>query len=108
MSIAANTPLGLKVDCAVAMTMPMPWIAPRYSPTTAPTRANPKLVCKLARIHDSAEGKMTCVVSWRSLAPRIRALLSSTRSTSRTPWKALKKTTKNTSTTASATFDQMP
>src|ERR1700716_1685574 len=74
MNIAANTPLGLKVACAVAITSPIPWIAPRYSPTTAPTSEKPKLVCRLARIHDSAEGKITWVDSWRSLAPRMHAV----------------------------------
>ena len=41
-------------------------------------------------------------------APNIRALASTTGLTSFTPWYTLKKTMKNTSVTASATFDQMP
>ena len=38
----------------------------------------------------------------------MRALLTRLRSTSRAPWKALKKTAKKTSTTAVATFEVMP
>src|SRR6266851_1140584 len=47
------------------------------------------------------------VVSCRSPAPRMRALAMRFRSTSRTPWNALKKTTKKTSTAAVAIFDLM-
>src|SRR5579885_10498 len=107
-NIAAKTPLLLKVPIAVWISKPIPWTDPRNSLTTAPTRAKLKLVCKLAMIHVRADGRITCVVSWRWLAPRMRALASRLRSTSRTPWKALKKTIKNTITTDSATFDWMP
>src|SRR5439155_231442 len=54
MSIAAYTPFALKVPWAVAIIRPTPLRAPRYSPTIAPTRAKPKLVCRLAVIHDHA------------------------------------------------------
>ena len=47
-------------------------------------------------------------VTLRSLAPRMRALSTRLRSTSRAPWKALKKTGKNTRTTAEATLEAMP
>ena len=63
----------------------MPWVDPRNSPTTAPTSAKLKLVCRLAKIHDSAEGMITLLESCRSLAPRMRALAKTLRSTSRTP-----------------------
>ena len=61
MSIAANTPLGLKLFCAVAITSPRPFWAPRNSPTIAPMIANPKATCRLAMIQVSAEGTTT----WR-------------------------------------------
>src|SRR6266581_1805095 len=82
------------------MSSPRPWVAPKSSPTTAPTNASPKLVWRLATIHESADGIRISVVSWRSLAPRMRALAMRLRSTSRTPWNALKNTTKKTSTAA--------
>src|SRR5438874_11574076 len=81
---------------------------PMNSPTTAPTSAKPKLVWRLAMIQVSAEGKTTCVVIFRRFAPRIRAFAITSSSTSRTPWNALKKTTKKTSTNASATLDGSP
>ena len=59
-------------------------------------------------IHVSAEGRTTCVVTWRRPAPRMRAFAITSSFTSRTPWNALKKTTKKTSTNASATFDGSP
>src|ERR1700738_3499220 len=107
-TMAAKTPLAVKVFWATTIINPTPLIAPRYSPTTAPTRANPKLTWRLAMIQLRAEGMITSVVMRRSSAPRMRALASRFLSTSRTPWKALKKTMKKTSTTASATFDCMP
>ena len=59
-------------------------------------------------IHVSADGRTTCVVTFVRLAPRMRAFAITSSLTSRTPWKALKKTTKKTSTNASATFDGRP
>ena len=83
-------------------------MAPRYSPTIAPMIASPKATCRLAMIQTSAEGTTT----WRMMAgfeaPSTRAFASRLPSTSRTPWKALKNTTKNTSTEASATFEGVP
>ena len=81
-------------------------MAPKSSPTTAPTMASPKLMWRLARIQVMADGMMISVVSRRLSAPRMRALAIRFRSTSRTPWNALKKTTKNTSTTAVAALPQ--
>ena len=67
MSIAANTPLGLKLFCAVAITSPRPFWAPRNSPTIAPMIAKPNATCRLAMIQVSAEGSTT----WRDdLPPR--------------------------------------
>jgi len=106
--MAANTPLALNVPWAVEIKRPMPCRAPRNSPTTAPTRAKPKLTCRLARIQLIADGITTARVICSGEAPRIWALAIIARSASRTPWKALAKTTKNTITTASATFDAMP
>src|SRR5215813_3703611 len=57
-------------------------------------------------IQDSAEGRMTSMVRRREPAPRMRALAIRLRSTSRTPWKALKKTTKKTRTAAVATLER--
>ena len=68
--------------------------------------ASPKLMWRLARIHESADGMMISRVRRRLSAPRMRAFAIRLRSTSRTPWKALKKTTKNTSTTAVAALPQ--
>jgi len=51
---------------------------------------------------------MTDQVTCRGEAPRMRALAIRLRSASRTPWKALPKTTKKTITTPSATLDGMP
>src|SRR5438876_5121412 len=81
---------------------------PMNSPTTAPTSAKPKLVWRLAMIHVRAEGSTTCVVTSRRLAPRMRAFAITSSFTSRTPWKALKKTTKKTRTKARATLDGSP
>src|SRR6266508_563321 len=64
--------------------------------------------CRLEKIHVSALGTSTWRISCRSDAPSIRALSTSTRSTSRTPRNVLKNTTKNTTVTPSATLDQMP
>src|SRR6267378_470416 len=89
------------------MSSPSPWVAPKSSPTTAPTSASPKRVCRLATIHERADGMRISVVSWRSPAPRMRAFAIRLRSTSRTPWNALKKTTKKTRTAAVAIFDLM-
>src|SRR5207302_4202604 len=88
------------------MSWPRPAVAPKSSPTTAPTMASPKLMWRLARIQVMADGMMISVVSRRLAAPRMRALAIRFRSTSRTPWNALKKTTKNTSTTAVAALPQ--
>ena len=82
--------------------------APTNSPTIAPTIAKPKLTCRLAKIQLIADGMTTDVVTCRCEAPRICALAIMSRSASRTPWKALAKTTKNTITKASATFEAMP
>ena len=62
-------------------------------------------MCRLARIQVNADGSTTCRVTCQRDAPRIRALDIRLRSTSRVPWKALKNTPKNTSTTASTTFE---
>jgi hypothetical protein len=107
-TIAANTPSALNVPCAWEISRPRPRCAPRNSPTIAPISAKPKLMCMLAMIHVIAEGSTTWRVTCRGEAPRIRALATRLRSTSRAPWKALKNTAKNTSTTASATFDVSP
>src|SRR2546429_231387 len=88
------------------MSWPRPAVAPNSSPTTAPTMARPKLMWRLARIQESADGMMISVVNRRLFAPRMRALATRLRSTSRTPWKALKKTTKNTRTTAVAALPE--
>src|SRR4026209_1155546 len=45
----ANTPVVSNVPSACEITYPRPRVAPRYSPTTAPTIANPRLVCRLAK-----------------------------------------------------------
>src|SRR5437588_12933299 len=70
--------------------------------------AKPKLTCRLANIQLIAEGTITDLVNCQSDAPRILALAIIERSASRTPWKALWKTTKNTITKASATLDARP
>jgi len=56
----------------------------------------------------SAEGMTTAVVTCRGEAPRMRVLAIRLRSASRTPWKALPQTTKNTATAAKATLEAMP
>src|SRR5712691_7396600 len=58
-------------------------------------------------IQERADGMMISVVSCRLPAPRIRAFATRLRSTSRTPWNALKKTTKKTRMAAVATLDLM-
>src|SRR5437773_4721223 len=70
-TIAAKTPFALKLAPAFWIIKPMPCVAPRNSPTTAPTSAKLKLVCRLARIHVKADGMITSVESRRWLAPRI-------------------------------------
>lgn len=70
--------------------------------------AKPKALCRLAMIHVSAEGRMTCRVVCIREAPSTLTLARTLRSTSRTPWKALKKTMKNTSTAASRIFGVTP
>src|SRR5437773_3285179 len=70
--------------------------------------AKPTLVRRLAKIHVSAEGSSTCRIMWRGLAPRMRALLTRSRSTSRSPVKVLKNTTKKTSEMTMTTFDRSP
>lgn len=107
-NIVANTPLGSKLFWAVLMTSPSPLWAPSTSPTRAPTMAKPKAVCRLAMIQVSAEGTTTWRTTCIGEAPSTRALARMLRSTSRTPWKALKKTTKNTSTAASSTLGVSP
>ena len=96
------------VPCALLISSPRPALAPVYSPTTAPISANPNAACSDERIHEVALGSTIEPSTWARLAPRIRALLIRLRSTSRAPWKALKKTAKNTSTNAVATLDDMP
>ena len=59
-------------------------------------------------IHVIAEGTTTCCTTCNREAPRMRALATRLRSTLRTPWKALKNTTKKTSTAASSTFEGSP
>src|SRR6185436_8125484 len=81
---------------------------PRYSPTTAPTNARPTELWRLAKTQLIALGTYTWRMSWRSDAPRIRALESTVWLTSLTPWYTLKKTMKKTSVTPSATFEAMP
>src|ERR1700704_440227 len=73
-TIAAKTPLALKVAPAVWISRPMPWYEPTNSPTTAPTSAKLKLVCRLAKIHVRAEGMITAVVMRCELAPRKGAI----------------------------------
>ncbi len=70
--------------------------------------AKPKLTCSDAKIQLIAEGTTTVRVNCQPRAPRICALASRLRSASRTPWKALANTTKNTITNDSATFDVSP
>ena len=86
------------------MSSPRPLSAPVYSPTIAPISAKPNAVCRLARIQVVALGSTIEVRICRREAPRIRALSTRVRSTSRAPWKALKKTAKKTRTTAVATL----
>src|ERR1051326_4227422 len=61
--IPAKTPVVSNGPSACAMTYPSPCVAPRYSPTTAPTIANPRLVCRLEKIQVSALGISTCRTS---------------------------------------------
>ena len=68
----------------------------------------PKATCRLAMIQVSAEGMTTWRMTCQRDAPRTRTLATRLRSTSRTPWKALKNTTKNTSTAASSTLEGVP
>ena len=97
-----------KLFCEVRISRPSPWLAPRISPTSAPMSAKPKLMCRLARIQVNAEGSTTWRVTCQREAPRSAGVGDRLRSTSRDPWKALKKTPKKTSTTARITFDWMP
>ncbi len=106
--MAAYTPAALKVPWAAATSRPRPLVAPMYSPTMAPISAKPKLTCRLVKIQVVAAGMTTCKVTLRLSAPRMRALATRLRSTSRAPWKALKNTGKNTSTTAEATLEAGP
>ena len=70
--------------------------------------AKPKALCRLAMIQVRADGTMTCRMICICEAPSTLALARMLRSTSRTPWKALKKTMKNTSTAASRIFGSTP
>src|ERR1700694_3673424 len=108
MTIPARTPFMSKLFWELLISSPRPWLAPRISPTRAPIRAKPKLMCRLARIQVKADGRTTCRVTCSREAPRIRALEIRLRSTSRVPWNALKKTPKKTSTTASTILDSTP
>src|SRR6266511_3979918 len=101
-------PAASNVPWDVAMSRPSPLSAPVYSPTTAPMSAKPKAECSDARIQEVALGTTIVVSTPNRLAPRMRALLTRLRSTSRAPWKALKNTAKKTSTTAVATFEDRP
>src|SRR5256885_3522055 len=96
-----------KLPSACRIKYPTPAADPRYSPTTAPTKAIPTLVCKLEKTQLVAEGKYTYRTSCRGDAPSIRTLASTVGLTSRTPWYTLKKTMKKTSVTPSATLDAM-
>ena len=64
---------------------PTPCAEPRYSPTTAPTKAMPTAVCRLENTQLMAEGQYTCRTSARGVAPSIRALATSSGFTSFTP-----------------------
>ena len=58
--VFARSPLVAAVcDPYIKMLNAIPRVAPRYSPTTAPTIANPRLVCRLEKIHVSALGTST-------------------------------------------------
>jgi hypothetical protein len=70
--------------------------------------AKPNAVCRLAMIHVSAEGIVTCRATCRGEAPSTFTFATRFWSTSRTPWKALKKTMKKTRTAASSTFGKVP
>jgi hypothetical protein len=59
-------------------------------------------------IQVSADGMTTLRITCSRDAPRMRTLLTRFPSTSRTPWKALKNTTKNTRNAARTIFDVMP
>ena len=70
--------------------------------------AKPNAVCRLAMIHVSADGMVTCRATCSGEAPRTFTFATRFGLTSRTPWKALKNTMKNTSTPASRTFGNVP
>jgi len=53
----AKTVLMSKVPSAWRIKYPTPWAEPKYSPTTAPTKAKPTDVCKLENTQLVAEGK---------------------------------------------------
>ncbi|SKW44947.1 Uncharacterised protein [Mycobacteroides abscessus subsp. massiliense] len=101
-------PAESNVPWALLIKRPNPLLAPAYSPTTAPIRANPNAVCRLDRIQLVALGSTIEVRMRVGLAPRIRALLITFPSTSRAPVNALKNTAKNTRTTTVATLELSP
>ena len=70
--------------------------------------AKPNAVCRLAMIQVSADGIVTWRATWSGEAPSTLTLATRFGSTSRTPWKALKKTMKNTRTAASNTLGKVP
>src|SRR5450759_3243400 len=107
-TMQASTPLWLKLPWADLIRLPSPRSAPRNSPTMAPMIANPKLTCRLARIQVNADGMTTSVVIFQREAPSSLALAIRLRSTSRVPWKALKKTPKKTRTMTSSTLEVRP
>ena len=70
--------------------------------------AKPNAVCRLAMIQVNAEGIVTCRATCSGEAPRTLTFATRFGLTSRTPWKALKKTMKNTRTAASSTLGKVP
>ncbi|MCY1560016.1 hypothetical protein D9M68_971050 [compost metagenome] len=82
----ANTVFTSNVPSACRIRYPTPLADPRYSPTTAPTKARPTDVCRLENTQLVADGRYTCRNSWRLRAPSILALSSKVGLTSRTPW----------------------
>src|SRR5204862_1326472 len=106
--IPAKTVSMSKDPSACKIRYPTPAAEPRYSPTTAPTKAMPTEVCKLEKTQLVAEGRYTYRTSCRGDAPSIRTLASTVGLTSRTPWYTLKKTMKKTSVTPSATLEAIP
>ncbi len=70
--------------------------------------AKPNAVCRLAMIQVSADGIVTCRATCSGEAPSTLTLATRFGLTSRTPWKALKKTMKKTRTAASSTFGKVP